>query len=1126
MTRPAVQPALLQMPGATEGTTQWKGETLQMVNWGGFQGHAQMTISPGATLLSGASGTGKSTLLDAYLALMMPSDTPFNGASNDATAGRARGTDQRNLLTYLRGKIDTSREAGTGELTDQVLRGIDSATWGAVAMTFVDDNGRRFTALRAYFVPRGATRSSEITMKMATIDGRLDLRELEALRGSHFDKRALATRWAGMTVHNTYSDFSQTLFTRLGIGAGGDGGKALRLLARIQGGQQVRTVDGLYKSMVLEEPATYTAADKAVGHFTDLDASYEAMVTEAEKAKLLDRVPELHDEREEARTTEELIDTFGVHRSGDTPFLLWQLRAEDRLLEIAVVANREKRRIVAERFKAARELEGDLADRVDDIVEQRKANGGNRLDMLKRELEALEGKREATVSRRTQFDDRTACLVISSATYADFGQHRREAKAFLATFDTQRDELERRQRDVREAGYPLSVKRDELQQEHDSLKGRSGLVPKRLHEARLAIARAARIDPAELPFVAELIDIAAGEQQWRKAAEVTLFSVARVMLVDQRRLEHLSTTIDPIPLSFRIQFEGVELRSYADSPSDEHRISGKLLYKDSPFTAWVQERVRRRGTDALCVNDPADLRGEGPRVTRKGQTRNGSRGAHGELGDAPIIGFSNTERLAQIIDEIAELDVRLGELGRDDQALAGQLKDLWQHKQAHQYVADCEWDSIDVAAVDGQIRDREAERDRILEANDVLRALQVEEERLRGELEQARSAKFGADSERKKLDAKHLALVERQDQITTDLDRVETGNTARLTDAQAEHLDVVFASVGSPDDLDDFPGGVRRLRSRLAEDSRAARDREQAATRSLCGIFEAYQGRWPDPNLGVAIESYSGYRDILDNITATGLHERRQEWRRRLSEWSGQDLVPLNGAFDTAIEDIEDRLLPVNAILAELPFGPAQDRLRISLRRLNLDDITRFRRELKELSSGVTHDLSDDEIELRFTRLRAFIARIRRAETGTKAGSSNRDTYLDVRKHVEITAVRVNATGVDIATYASLGGKSGGETQELVAFIVGAALRFQLGDEDRARPRFAPVFLDEGFVKSDSEFAGRAVNAWKGLGFQLIIGAPLDKVTALEPDMDLVLTMTKSPSGYSHITELRSAGES
>ncbi len=150
---------------------------------------------------------------------------------------------------------------------------------------------------------------------------------------------------------------------------------------------------------------------------------------------------------------------------------------------------------------------------------------------------------------------------------------------------------------------------------------------------------------------------------------------------------------------------------------------------------------------------------------------------------------------------------------------------------------------------------------------------------------------------------------------------------------------------------------------------------------------------------------------------------------------------------------------------------------------------------------------------------------IRPPQPGTKTGTISRDTYLDVRKHVEITAVRVNTVGIEVATYASLGGKSGGETQELVAFIVGAALRYQLGDEDRARPRFAPVFLDEGFVKSDSEFAGRAVNAWKGLGFQLIVGAPLDKVTALDPDMDLMLTVTQSAKGYSHITELRPAAD-
>jgi uncharacterized protein YPO0396 len=147
---------LFYLPGATEGTTQWKVETLQLVNWGGFHGHTTVAFAPTTTLLSGASGTGKSTLLDAYIALMMDSNIPFNGASNDATVGRARSADQRSLVSYLRGKLDTGRDTATGELADQVLRGQDSAAWGALAVTFIDDNDRRYTVARLYYVPNTA----------------------------------------------------------------------------------------------------------------------------------------------------------------------------------------------------------------------------------------------------------------------------------------------------------------------------------------------------------------------------------------------------------------------------------------------------------------------------------------------------------------------------------------------------------------------------------------------------------------------------------------------------------------------------------------------------------------------------------------------------------------------------------------------------------------------------------------------------------------------------------------------------------------------------------------------------------------------------------------------------------
>ena len=46
------------------------------------------------------------------------------------------------------------------------------------------------------------------------------------------------------------------------------------------------------------------------------------------------------------------------------------------------------------------------------------------------------------------------------------------------------------------------------------------------------------------------------------------------------------------------------------------------------------------------------------------------------------------------------------------------------------------------------------------------------------------------------------------------------------------------------------------------------------------------------------------------------------------------------------------------------------------------------------------------------------------------------------------------------------------------------------------------------------EFAGRAVQSWKGLGFQLIVGAPPDKVSALEPHMDALLMVTKNTATH------------
>ncbi|NYD41142.1 SbcC/MukB-like Walker B domain-containing protein [Nocardioides panaciterrulae] len=1106
-----------------DDTLQWRAELLQLVNWGGFSGSARVDLHGDATMMSGASGVGKSTVLDAYTALMMPSDTKFNGASNDAVAGRARGVGQRNLLSYLRGAVDVVDDPRTGRPVERLLRGRNVDTWGAVAMTFVNDQQRRFTVLRTYYVPRRATRSGDVQMQLATLDALVDLAGLEAAVPDRFHANTLKKLYPGLRVHRTYAEFAAVLHARLGIGANGDGAKALRLLARIQAGNQVRSVDELYKEMVLERPATFAAADRAIEHFDDLESAYTAMRTEEQKLDLLAPITGLQQRKTVAQARTRELDAFGVTSTGDTPVRLWLLRTHARLLGAAVDTNRRGRLRVADELQASARAETALAADLEAAKQEHRAAGGASLERLGVDAERERVLREERAARRDSLLERLAPLADGGAEEAlasreEFAALRARAEAWLAAHAQEAADLVARRDQVMGERYPLLARRKELEAERGSLEGRAGRVPERLHALRAEVARASGLSLEELPFVAELIDVAPAESRWRLAIETVLAGSARLLLVPADRLEHFSAAIDSLRLRGRLTFEGAELELDGPTTTDPDRVAGKLLFRDSPFRGWVQRHVAEPARNALCVESADELGDGGYRVTAAGQTRSGRRGSHGRGEQRNIIGFSNADALAELDQELAGIEEALTGLDRRLAEVEAATRVLEQRRTAYDAVRSQGFDDLDVVSCDTRIAELERRREDLLSADDRLETIEQQIAGLEAALETARRQRYQLDEERRRLDAEHGELVEAEDQVNDELERIGTVRVV-LTEEQAARLDEEFAVAAAPDDPEDlgrFHENAGRLQVRLNEAVAGAQVEVEQVDRELGNIFRSYQFQWEDPNLGTTSDSVADYARILAEIEATGLAQRRSEWRRRLTEWSGQDLVPLAGAMSASVEEIEDRLEPINAILRRLEFGAAKDRLRIRLRRLAPAHVQVFVRELRELSRGTGRDLTEEQMEARFAQLRRFMEQLRRPEHGYDGErGSDRDRLLDVRRHVEISAERYDRlTGELKATYRTLGEKSGGESQELVAFIVGSALRFRLGDEMRSRPRFAPVFLDEGFVKADSEFAGRAVRAWKGLGFQLVIGVPLDKVTGLEPHMDALLVITKHPETH------------
>ncbi|WP_235536147.1 ATP-binding protein [Nocardioides sp. Root190] len=1110
-----------------DDTVQWRASLLQLVNWGGFGGLTTVPLAGDSTMISGASGVGKSTILDAYTALMMSSDTKFNGASNDAVAGRARSIGQRNLLSYLRGAVDVVDDPKTGRPVEKLLRGKGADTWGAVAMTFVSDQGGRFTALRTYYVPRRATRSSDVQMQMWTHEGTLPLDKLEAAVPEKFHANTIKKLFPGVRVHRTYAEFSAVLHARLGIGANGDGAKALRLLARIQAGNQVRSVDDLYKDMVLERPSTYAAADRAIEHFDDLDAAHAAMRTEQQKLELLEPITDLHERRTAAAARLADLDAYGITLTGDqTPLRHWLLRTHLRLIEAAVTANRDARTTTTQALASAQAAELQLAGDLDAAKEAHRAAGGGDLQALASLAEAERNLREERAGRLAELEERVYPLVgLTDADAPDlesaledvsgFTVLQEQARERLRSGEKERDRLAaEREKVLREQQFPLTQEQGVLRQERSSLESRAGRVPSYLDDLRTAVARASGLSVEELPFVAELIDVAPEEARWRTAVETVLGGSARMMLVPLDRLQDFSTAIDSLRLPARLTFQGVELDLPDTGPSDPERIAGKLLFKESPFSGWVQEHVEEPARNALCVDSADDLDGPGFRVTVAGQTRNGRRGAHGRSEQRNIIGFSSEDaiaeldaQLAEVERQLAEIDGRLGELGRRSRLIELERK-------AYEAIVMVRFDDVDVAGSDRRIADLEERRAAILASDDRLQVLQAQIDDLGERLGQARKERFSLEQRRDQLNSDHGELADAEDLINDRIFAIQDAGVADLTEEQDAALTADFAAAASPadpEDLDRFMENSQRLGERLRNALAESDTEVKRCEEDLATIFRHYKFTWDSPNLGATADSYPDYARILDEIRGKGLADRRSEWRRRLTEWSGQDLVPLLGAMSSSVEEIEDRLEPINAILRRLEFGGSSgDRLRIRLRRLSPAHVQVFMKDLRALSAGSTTELKEEDLEKRFSELSRFMKQLRRADH-TSDGPTDRDRLLDVRRHVEISAERYDfLTGEVRATYRTLGEKSGGESQELVAFIVGSALRFRLGDEMRSRPRFAPVFLDEGFVKADSEFAGRAVQAWRGLGFQLIIGVPLDKVTGLEPHMDELLAITKN----------------
>jgi len=317
-----------------------------------------------------------------------------------------------------------------------------------------------------------------------------------------------------------------------------------------------------------------------------------------------------------------------------------------------------------------------------------------------------------------------------------------------------------------------------------------------------------------------------------------------------------------------------------------------------------------------------------------------------------------------------------------------------------------------------------------------------------------------------------------------------------LTPRQATGLAERYAKTGRPVTLEALDQLTTQITRGLGAEQKTLTEEIGRLSTVIERQFIEFNRTWPAESGGLdaTLGSAPDYFAKLQRLETDGLPRFEERFFTLLREQSDQNLSLLATHLSLERKAIIDRLIDVNKSLLSVPYSPGTHLVIETLDR-PLEEVKLFKARLKETLS---HSFTDDKAlaEAQFDALKALVTKLGSQETADK---NWRASVLDVRQHVEFVARELDSNDVEVEIYRSGAGKSGGQRQKLAATCLAAALRYQLGGQDRALPSFSTVVLDEAFDKADNEFTAMTMNIFKTLGFQMIVATPLKSVMTLEP---------------------------
>lgn len=1079
---------------------------VQLVNWGTFQGARQFDVPRAGLLLTGPSGSGKSSVLDAMAAILVK---PARARFNAAAQGTDTGDRDRNLLTYVRGAYKRRTDEQTGEIQTAYLR--TGATWSGIALTFGDGQQQRVTLVRLFHIARATNDAKDLKSVFMLADGEVELLALAPYVENGLEVRRLKREFPGQDVFSgeAYSSFANKFRRRLGITSE----QAQLLLHKTQSAKNLTSLDSLFREFMLDEPRSFELADETVVQFTELSTAHSAVVDARRQVEAL--TPLRISDQELTRLNAQLTHLSNLEDQVGTwvrDKRLAEYRGQEHRLQ------QELRSTAAELSSAEQaKLAADTALRdAERALDGAGGAEGEQLLELRAVQIAVLGQRRA---ERSRLSDLAAGERLSlPASEIDTERFAREAAAREAEVSAQLRQRKTSTHDRHARRSQASQRRAAIVDALKGLRQHHSNLDRMLLNVRSLLAERLQVDESRLPFVGELLEVRAAERAWSGAIERVLGSFARTLVVPDAHYRAAAEIIDEENLHTRLVYERVFPGQAASRnvPDDPRSLVHKLALADGPFSGWLWERLCTR-YDYACVDHPEGFAGVRRAVTINGQMKHSEyrheKDDRSRLNDRAnwVLGFTTeakeTELEARLRQAEDELRAAEAELQADDD----QNEALRQRQRVLDELQRCSWATIDVAAAQQKVSELDARLAQLHQAQPDLARL----ESVRAQLQQR--------ADHTEQIRQQLAL--RRAQVDHRL--AELGALiASLADQIAQAVPVPAEVAADLEELATETGDVAdelALRRELGQRHKKLDDAVHKTQQSAVRAMSHYRQNWPVPSAdwGDDTEYLADYLARLRSLEDDGLPAFENRFFDLLQRQARNNISQLALVIKGARRDVRIRVDEVNRSLLMTEFAPASF-LQIEVRDRTLPQVEEFLASLAKITSGslagTLEDQDDREAaERRFELMQALLDRLRSADPADK---NWRRLCLDTRQHVSFQARVQDAERNALDHYTGSGGRSGGERQRLVTFCLAAALRFQLAPADQERPEYALVVIDEAFDKADHNFTKAGLEVFRQFGFQLLLATPLKMLQTIEDYVGGVVMVSNEAGNSSQLHQL------